>query len=159
MEEQMQPSRLTWRRFPDGRPVKRLADLQAALGDLMVAVDDDARSLDACSEHAHTLVTEICRRVRNDVFSPGGPLDPCLYKQTYDAFIATRDSENDMHEVYANDLECYWRRAIKGLDVAESDSDRLVLVKRRREYILMLLAFHGQVKAILEYLVEPRSAS
>jgi hypothetical protein len=91
------------------------------------------------------------------VFSPGGPLDRLLYKQAYDALIATRDAESDMYEVYANDLECYQERAAKGLSVAERDSDRVALVKRRRKYIPRLLAFHAQTKAILEYHMERRS--
>ena len=90
------------------------------------------------------------------MFSPGGPLDPLVYKQAYDALIATRDAERDMYEVYANDLECYQERAVKGLRVAESDSDRLALVRRRRKYIPRLLAFHAQTTAILEHLRERR---
>lgn len=158
MEHQAIPSGQTWWRSSGDDPIRPLADLQSALTDLLDAVDDDVCSLDTSSEHAHQLVADICRRIRRTVFSPGGPLDPFLYKQTYDAFIATRDAENDMYEVYANDLECYQSRAVKELGVAESDSDRLVLVKRRREYIPRLLAFHAQTKAILEYLLERRSA-
>lgn len=157
MEDQAKPSGQTrWRSSGDD-PIGPLADLRLALTDLLTAVDDDPRSLDTSSEHAHQLVADICRRIRRTVFGPGGPLDPLLYKQAYDAFMATREAENDMYEVYANDLECYRRRAVKQLGVAESDSDRLALVKRQREYIPRLLAFHAQTKAILEYLPERRS--
>jgi hypothetical protein len=157
MEQQAKPSgQMQWRSSGDDA-FGPLADLQSALTDLLAVVDDDARSLDENSEHAHQLVADICRRIRRTVFGPGGPLDPVLYQQTYDAFNATRDAENDMYEVYASDLECCRRRVLKDLGVAESDSDRLVLVERRREYIRRLLVFHAQAKAILEYLPERRS--
>ena len=159
MEDQTKSSRQTWRRSSGEDPIKQLADLQSALTDLLGTVDDDPASLDASSEQAHKLVADICRSVRHDVFGPDCPLDSSVYKQAYDAFIATREAENDMYEVYGNDLECYRRRAVKELGVAESDSDRLALVKRRREYIPRLLAFHAQTKAILDYLPERRSAS
>jgi hypothetical protein len=157
MEHQAKPSGQARGRSCGDEALGPLADLQSALTDLLAAVNDDARSLDENSEHAHQLVADICRRIRRTVFGPGCPLDPVLYQQTYDAFIATRDAENDMYEVYASDLECCRRRAVKELGVAESDSDRLALVKRRREYIPRLLAFHAQTKAILEYLPERRS--
>jgi hypothetical protein len=157
MEHQAKPSGQPWWRSSGNDPIGPLADLQSALTDLLVAVDDDARSLDSSSGHAHQLVADICRRIRRTVFGPAGPLDPSIYKQTYDAFIATRDAENDMYEVYAYDLECYRWRAAKELSLSESDSDRLALVMRRREYIRRLLAFHAQTKAILEYLPERRS--
>jgi hypothetical protein len=131
-----------------------VADLQSALTDLLGAADDDPRRLDANSEWAHQLITDIYRLIRRTVFGSAGPLDPVLYKQTYDAFTATREAESDMYEVYANDLECYRRRAARDLGVAESDSDRLALVSRRREYIPKLAAFQLQTAAILEFLQE-----
>jgi hypothetical protein len=159
MEDQAKSPRQTWRCSSGEDPIRQLADLQSILTDLLGAVDGDPRSLDASSERAHKLVADICRLVKHDVFGPDGPLDSSVYKQAYDAFTATREAENDMYEVYANDLECYRRRAVKALGVAESDSDRLALVKRRREYIPRLLALHAQTKAILDYLPERRSAS
>ena len=134
-----------------------VADLQSALTGLLAAVDDDARRLDANSKQAHQLVRDIYCLIQRIVFGPGGPLDPVLYKQTCDAFTATREAESDMYEVYASDLECYLQRAAKELSVAESDSDRLALVNRRREYIPKLLAFQAQTTAILEFLREGRA--
>jgi hypothetical protein len=157
MEYQAAPPVQAWRRYYGDDPVGPLAELQSALADLLAAVGDDPRSLDANSERVHQLVADTYRRLSRTVFNPDGPLDPLLYKQAYDALIATRDAESDMYEVYANDLKCYRERAVKGLSVAESDSDRLALVKRRRKYIPRLLAFHVQTKAILEYLMERRS--
>jgi len=136
-----------------------VADLQSALTGLLAEVDDDARRLDASSKPAHQLVTDIYRLIRRTVFGPGGPLDPVLYQQTCGAFTATREAESDMYEVYANDLECYLRRAAKELSVAESDSDRLALVNRRREYLPKLLAFQAQTTAILEFLREGRAGA
>jgi hypothetical protein len=156
MEHQVIPPGQARRWYYGDDPVGPLAELQSDLAGLLAKADDDPRSLDTNSERAHQLVTDTCRRLSRTVFSPGGPLDPLLYKQAYDALIATRDAESDMYEVYANNLECYREREAKGLSVAESDSDKLALVKRRRKYIPRLLAFHAQTKAILEYLMERR---
>jgi hypothetical protein len=156
MEHQVIPPGQARRWYYGDDPVGPLAELQSALADLLAKADDDPRSLDSNSERAHQLVTDTCRRLSRTVFSPGGPLDPLLYKQAYDALIATRDAERDMYEVYVNDLECYRERAVKGLRVTESDSDRLALVRRRRKYIPRLLAFHVQTMAILEHLRERR---
>jgi hypothetical protein len=140
------------RRSPHDGLIKQLAKLQSTLTDLLRPIDDDARLMDASLEDAHKLVQDIRSVMKQKVFGRGGPLDPSAYKDTFDAFERARVDENDMYEVYADDLERYEKRRRKDLGLAESDSDKLALVQRRRVYIPKLLAFQAQVSAILNYL-------
>jgi hypothetical protein len=107
--------------------------------------------MDASLEDAHELTNNICSIVKQLVFDAHGPLDPSVNREDYDAFEGACVDENDMYEVYADDLKRYQKRQRKDLSVAESDSDRLALVRRRRVYIVALLAFQVQVSGILGY--------
>jgi hypothetical protein len=104
--------------------------------------------MDSSLEEAHNLVEGIWR----GVFGLGGALDSSQYKDAYQALRVEREAENDIHEVYAYALERYRKRQAKNLTVTESDSDRLALVRRRRDYIAKLLAFHHEVSALDTYL-------
>jgi hypothetical protein len=146
VEERAGPTAL---RYAVHNIAKRLARLQATLTDLLGSIDDDARLMDASLADAHRLVEEIRGCVTHEMFGPDGPLHPSACQRKYNAFMRARFAENDMHEVYSGDLERYQKRQMKDLGVAESDSDRLALVKRRRVYMSKLLDFQAQASAIL----------
>jgi Protein of unknown function (DUF2752) len=134
--------------------VERLVKLQSTLTSLLIAVDDDARLMDASLGDAHELANDIRSVVKQRVFGPQGPLDLSTYQENYDAFERSRVHENDMYEVYADDLERLEKRQRMDLGVAQSDSDKLALVQRRRVYISTLTDFQAQVLEILRHLRE-----
>jgi hypothetical protein len=138
--------------------LKNVAELESKLAAVVSVIVDNARTLDASSEDVHKIVEDLRRALKQEAFVPGGLLDPSIYRETYNSFEVTYAAENDMYEAYVDALERYERRRVRDLSVAESDSDRLALVERRREYIPTLLEFQEQVKAILDYLAE-RSSS
>lgn len=128
---------------------ERLTRLQSTLTNLLRPVDDDAQLMDASLEDAHELTNNIRSTVKQLVFGANGPLDLSTIREDYDAFEGACVDKNDMYEVYADDLKRYQKRRRKDLSVAESDSDRLALVRRRRVYISALLAFQMRVSSIL----------
>jgi hypothetical protein len=158
MEQEAGSARPASGRQPHDGLIDRLAELQSTLADLLRPIDDDARRMDASVEDAHKLVVAIRGFVKQSVFGPGGPLDASKYRDNYNAFEDARVHENDMYEVYGEDLERYQKRRRKDLGVAESDSDKLALVQRRRVYISALEAFHAQVSVIVGYLQERLSS-
>jgi hypothetical protein len=83
-----------------GSPAKQLMMLQATLADLLRAVDDNARRMDANAEDTHKLTEEIRRYVHRWVFHPDAPLDGAC-QSAYRAFEQARVAENDAYEVYA----------------------------------------------------------
>jgi hypothetical protein len=102
--------------------------------------------MDANLADAHELVRNI--RVLVEQFRPGGtPVD--RQQCAYDAFEFARITENDAYEVFADDLERFRKRQLLNLGVAESDSDRYALVKRRRAYIATLATCRAKVSAVL----------
>ena len=127
----------------------QLTRLQSALTDLLCVIYDDARQMDANLDDAHDLVQSIRMLVRQRVLRPGRPADDSQQLHAYHAFELARIAENDAYEVYAGDLECFRKRQRLNLGVAESDSDRLALVKRRRAYISVLLAYQSQISPVL----------
>lgn len=133
---------------PDGL-TKRLAALESTLINVLRAIDDDARLMDANLEDAHKLASEIGSTVKHGGFGPPGLLDPSAYRKNHEEFEAARVDEKDMYEVYADDLERHRKRQRKNLSIAESDSDNITLVKRRRVYIFTLQAFQAQASEIL----------
>lgn len=153
MNEQVRPSRPTSQ--PDVRDgiLKRLARLQLTLTDLLDAVDDDAQWMDASLADAHRLVEEVRSCAKQTVFRSIGSMNSSAFRD-YKGFEKTRVEENDACEVYSDVLERYQRRRVKDLSVAESDSDKLALVRRRRDYISKLLAFQAKTSAILDELCE-----
>jgi hypothetical protein len=131
--------------------VERLVRLQSTLTNLLRPVDDDARLMDASMEDAHELTNKIRNIVRQLVFAARSPLNS-RNRADYEAFEGSRVDENDMYEVYADDLKRYQKRRRKDLSVAESDSDRLALVRRRRAYVSVLLDFNVQASYMLGYI-------
>lgn len=145
-------------RSPSEDFLKRLIREQSTLTDLLRSIESDARLMDASLEDAHDVAVRICQFVKRDVFGPDSSLDPFAYWDYYNNFELARLDENDIHEVYADDLERHRKRQRKDLGVAESDSDKFAVVKRRRGYISTLVALHSQVSSILE-LVGTRDGS
>jgi hypothetical protein len=128
---------------------ERLAELESTLINVLRPIDDDARLMDANLEDAHKLASEIGSIIKHSVFGPLGLLDPSAYRKNHEAFEGARVDEKDMNEVYVDDLERHRKRQRKNLSVAESDSDKITLVKRRRVYIFTLQAFQVQASEIL----------
>jgi len=128
---------------------KRLAELESTLINVLRAIDDDARLMDANLEDAHKLAGEIGSTVKHGVFGHLGLLDPSAYRENHEDFEAARVDEKDIYEVYADDLERHRKRQRKNLSVAESDSDKITIVKRRRIYIFALQAFQTRASEIL----------
>jgi hypothetical protein len=135
----------------------RFARLQLILTDLLCAVDDDARRMDASLEDAHRLVEEVRSCAKNSALPSHSPRNFPAWQRDHKAFEKARVAENDTYEVYYDALERYQRRRMKDLSVAEPASDRLVLVRRRRDYIWKLLAFRAKASVILGELRERSS--
>ena len=127
----------------------RLAQLHSALTELLAIVEEDARHLDASLEDAHELVQGIRVRVKKLATPPDGSVHGRL-RRHYDAFNRAREAESDAYEVYADDLEHFRKRQRMSLAVAESDSDRRTLVRRRRTYISMLSRCRMRTLPILD---------
>jgi hypothetical protein len=134
----------------DNGTIQQLATLQVTLTNLLRAVDDDARRMDASLDDAHKLVEDIRTVVKFTIFSSGNPPSHSIDQKVYNSFEQARVAENDFHEIYSEDLECYQKRRRRNLNVADSDSDKLALVKRRRVYISALLAFQIEASVILD---------
>jgi hypothetical protein len=132
--------------------LKRLVRLQLTLTDLLGAVDDDPQRMDASLEDAHRLVEEVRSCVKQRVFHSEDPTNSSVPQRGYKKFENVRGAENDAYEVYSDALERYQKRRMKDLSVAESVSDKLALVRRRRDYISKLLAFMTKASAILDEL-------
>jgi hypothetical protein len=141
-----------------GSPTKQIIMLQVTLADLLRAIDDDARRMDANADDTHKLAEEIHRSVQRWVFHPDAPLDAAC-QPAYRAFEQARVAENDAYEVYADDLERYLKRRRANLSVAESDLDTVAVVRRRRQYITTLLALQTRISAICRYAPEARADS
>jgi hypothetical protein len=122
------------------------------LKDLLRPIEDEARLMDASLEDAHKLVQDIRDVVKQKVFGRNGPMDPVAYRDSYDDFERARKAEDDMHEVYADDLDRYERRRAMNLGLSQSDPDLLTLVNRRNEYIDALQRVQTEVSGILDYL-------
>jgi hypothetical protein len=153
MEEEAESSGPRARRESQAALIERLVELQSKLANLLRPIDDDAQQMDASLQDAHEIVEEIRGFVKQTVFGPEGPLDASDYRDNYQSFEKARIEENDMREVYADDLERYaTRRRKEDLGVADLDADRLALVRRRRVYLSTLRAFQDQVLALLDYL-------
>jgi hypothetical protein len=110
--------------------------------------------MDASLADAHRLVEEVCSCAKQSVFCSHGQMNASTFQREYRAFEKARAEENDACEVYSDALGRYQRRRVKDLCFAESDSDKLALVTRRRDYISKLLAFHANTSAILDELSE-----
>src|SRR5215469_7388785 len=108
------------------------------LTDVLRSVDDDPRLMDASLEDVHEIAARLARVVKRQVFSNPEISANATYRDIYDIFEHARMNESDEYEVYADDLERHQRRQRKDLTVADSDSDKFAIVKRRRAYIATL---------------------
>lgn len=129
---------------------ERLTCLQSALADLLCVIDEDARLLDASLGDAHNLVQSLRTLAKQLAFWADGHAGDSQQWRAYRAFERARATENDVYEVYADDLERFRKRQQLNLGIAESDSDRSALVKRRRVYIAALLAYQAKLSLILD---------
>jgi hypothetical protein len=132
--------------------VEQLDRRRKTLRDFLESIEDDPRLMDASAEDAHQIAVSICKMVKQSIFGPDGALDRSSYQEAYNIFERTRAAENDIYEVYADDLQRHQKRQRKDLGVAESDSDKFVVVARRRGYISTLTALQAQVSDILDLL-------
>jgi hypothetical protein len=124
--------------------LQRYANLQSILNEILDSVDREPRLMDAIMGEAHQLVEGFYDVLKRQVFGPGDPLDPSkMNPGTYSSFEAARAAENDMYELYENDVERYRSRQLDKLDV---------VLKRRRAYISTLQAVGAHTSAILGYL-------
>jgi hypothetical protein len=139
-------------------PDDRLKTLHEILIDLLRSIDEDATWMDANANDTHNLVEEIRRSVRQWVFRPGDSLT-VMCQPICPAFERARAAENDVYEIYADDLERYHKRRGKDLSVAESDLDRLTLVRRRRAYITTLRVLQAHISAMLPPCADDAAAS
>jgi len=130
----------------------RLAAQEAILRDLLKSVEYETRLIDASLEDAHEIAIGIGRVVKASVFGQDGLLALSSYLDNYRKFDTARIDENDLYEVYADDLERHQKRRRKDLAVADSDADKFAIVKRRRGYIASLVALQVQASAILDLL-------
>jgi hypothetical protein len=132
--------------------VEQLDRQHSTLRSFLGSIEDNARLMDASAEDAHQIAVSICKVVRQSVFGPHGALDMPSHRDIYNIFERARADENDIYEVYTYDMERHRKRQRKDLGVTESDSDKLVVVKRRRDYIATLMALQAVVSAILDLL-------
>lgn len=133
-----------------GGTEERLTCLQTVLTDLLCVIDEDARQMDANLDDAHNLVQSLRTLAKQWLFCADGHTSDSQEWRAYRTFERARAAENDAHEVYATDLERFRKRQRLNIGVAESDSDRSVLVKRRRAYISALLAYQSALAALLD---------
>lgn len=135
--------------------VARLDQQQSTLSDFLRSIEDDGRLMDASLEDAHEIAVSLGQAVRQSVFGPRGPLNLLSYQDTFES---VRADESDIYEVYADDLERHRKRQRMDLGLAESDSDKFIVVKRRRGYISTLTTLQAQVSHLLELLREPHAS-
>lgn len=154
MNEQVRPSRPTSQLDARDDILKRFARLQLTLTDLLDAVDGNAQWMDASLADAHRLVEEVRSCAKQTVFCSHDPINSSTFQRDYRAFEKARAEENDACEVYSDALERHQRRRVKDLCIAESDSDKLALVRRRRDYITKIIVFRANASAILDELCE-----
>jgi hypothetical protein len=132
--------------------VELLARQLSTLTDFLSCIEDDAQLIDASLKDVHEIAASICKAVKRNGFGSDGPLAPSSYRGNYDALNRARLEENDVYEVYADNLERHQKRQRRDLGVAESDSDKFAVVKRRRGYICALMALQAQVSGVLDIL-------
>lgn len=133
-----------------GGTEERLACLQSVLTDLLCVIDEDAGQMDANLDDAHNLVQNLRALAKQWLFWADGHKADSQGWPAYRTFERARAAENDAHEVYAADLERFRKRQRLNIGVAESDSDRSALVKRRRAYVAALLAYQSALSALLD---------
>ncbi len=140
-------------REPSGGEIETLRRQLSALTDVLESIDDDPRLIDASLDDVHQIAARLAKTVKRLVsdsdFSRSVP-----YRDGYDAFERARSNENDSYEIYADDLERYQQRQHRDLTVADSDSDKFTIVKRRRSHIAVLFELHSQIAYFIDSLKE-----
>jgi hypothetical protein len=122
------------------------------LADVLRSVDDDPRLMDASLEDVHEIAARLAKVVKRRVFNNPHLSTNAPYRDIFDIFEHARTNESDHYEVYADNLERHQWRQRKDLTVAESDSDKFAVVKRRRTYIATLFGLHLQISHIVDLL-------
>jgi hypothetical protein len=140
-------------RAPSGTEIEYLTLQLSALTEVLESVDDNPRLIDASLDDVHKIAALVAKTVKrlaseSDLFQN----DP--YRHTYDMFDHARSNENDTYEIYADDLERFQQRQHRDLTVADSDSDKFAVVKRRRIYIAILFELHSQIAYFIDSLKE-----
>jgi len=138
---------------PSGSEIECLTLQLSALTDVLESVDDNPRLIDASLDDVHTIAALLAKTVKRLVsdsdFFRNNP-----NRDIYDMFEHARSDENDTYEIYADDLERYQQRQHRDLTVADSDSDKFTIVKRRRTYIGILFELHSQIAYFIDSLKE-----
>lgn len=126
----------------------QLAQQLGVLTDVLESVDDDPRLLDANLVDVHQIVSRLSKAVKLQIRRPDSGVSG-LDRQLYALFERARANENDTYEIYSDALELHLQRQRRDLTVADFDSDKSVIVKRRRSYIDTLFELRTQIKLII----------
>lgn len=140
-------------RAPSRSEIECVTRQLSALADVLESVDDSPRLIDASLDDVHKMTAGLAKTVKRlaseSDFSGNDP-----YRDSYDMFEHARSNENDTYEIYADDLERYQQRQHRDLPVADSDSDKSAVVKRRRSYIAILFELYSQIAYLVDSLRE-----
>lgn len=129
-----------------------LARQLSMLREILRFVGDEARLMDANLDDTHEIASRIGKLVQHRVFGSDGPCPRSDHPDIYRQFEQARDDESDIYEVYADDLERHQKRQRRDLAIADSDADKLAVVKRRRIYIAILFDLSMQISKIIDLL-------
>jgi len=132
--------------------IEDLAHQLSTLTDILRSVGDEARLMDASLDDTHEIASRAGRLVKYRIFVPDSPWPTSPHPDTYLQFEQVRTDENDVYEVYADDLERQQRRRRKDLTIADADADKTAVTKRRRIYIAILFDFRTQISEIVDRL-------
>lgn len=128
--------------------VAQLAQQLSVLTDVLESVGDDPRLLDTSLVDVHQIVSRLSKAVKLQIRRPdsdaSGP-----DRQLRNLFERARANENDTYEIYSGALELHLQRQRRDLSVADFDSDKSAIVKRRRSYIDTLFELCTQIKLII----------
>jgi hypothetical protein len=108
--------------------------------------------MDASLDDAHEIASRIGKLVQDRVFGSDGLCPRSDHPDIYCQFEQARNDESDVYEVYADDLERHQKRRRRDLAIADSDADKLAVVKRRRTYIAILFDLYIQISKIIDWL-------
>lgn len=126
----------------------QLARQLSVLTDVLESVDDDPRLLDANLLDVHQIASRLSKAVKLQIRRPDSDVSG-LDRQVYDLFKRAWANENDTYEIYSDALELHLQRQRRDLPVADFDSDKSAIVKRRRFYIDTLFELRKQIKLII----------
>lgn len=136
-----------------------LARQLSTLREILRAVSEEARLMDASLDDTHEIASRIGELVQHRVFGSDGACARSDYMDIYGQFEQTRDDESDVYEVYADDLERHQKRRRRDLAIADSDADKFAVVKRRRTYIAILFDLYSKISKIIDLLADQQVSS